>query len=204
MLYYEKKAKRQGYSFIIGVDEVGRGPLAGPVVAAAVKLNTTRFANRIDDSKKLSPPEREKAFKEICQNAVVGLGVLSEVAIDDMNILNATKFVMEQSVANLVHASRKKINKNKIMVLVDGNLHLDLSFKAKSIIQGDAKSLSIAAASIVAKVIRDRIMCIYDRLYPEYNFVQHKGYGTRGHFRAIQEHGPCPIHRRSFNLYRGK
>jgi ribonuclease HII len=200
MLYYERKAKREGYSFIIGVDEVGRGPLAGPVVAAAVKLKKTRFKNLIDDSKKLTPLQREKAFKEIYQNAVVGLGILNEAAIDDMNILNATKFVMEQAVANLIYVSRAKINKNKVIVLVDGNLCLGLPFKLKSIIRGDSKSLSIASASIVAKVVRDRIMCIYDCIYPEYKFVQHKGYGTLEHFRAIKEHGPCPIHRRSFNL----
>ncbi|MFC1709520.1 ribonuclease HII [Candidatus Omnitrophota bacterium] len=200
MLYYEKKAKVKGYSFVIGVDEAGRGPLAGPLVAAAVKLKKTKFENYIDDSKKLTPLERERAFAEICQKAVVGLGVLNETAIDTMNILNATKFAMEQAIANLFYVSGRKINRSKVMVLVDGNLSLNIPYKLKSIIKGDSKSLSIASASIVAKVIRDRIMVIYDSVYPKYKFMRHKGYGTERHFKAIKRHGPCPIHRRSFNL----
>lgn len=200
MLSYENKAKKKGYSFVIGVDEVGRGPLAGPLVAAAIKLKKTKFENFIDDSKKLTPLERESAFTEICQKAMVGLGILNETVIDDLNILNATKFAMEQAVANLLHVSRKKINMKKVMVLADGNLSLNLPFKSKSIISGDSKSLSIACASIVAKVIRDRMMSIYDCVYPKYRFIQHKGYGTKAHFKAIKKYGPCPIHRRSFNL----
>lgn len=203
MLYYEKKAKNKGYSFVIGVDEAGRGPLAGPLVAAAVKLNKTKFNNRIDDSKKLTPSQREDAFGEICQKAVVGLGIINETVIDTINIVNVTKFAMEQAVANLIYVSKrkinKKINKDKVMVLVDGNLSLSLPFKSKSIIKGDSKSLSIACASIVAKVTRDRIMAIYNKVYPKYSFKQHKGYGTKGHIRAINKHGPCLIHRRSFN-----
>lgn len=199
MLYYEKKAKGRGYSFVIGVDEAGRGPLAGPLVAAAVKLKKTKFNNYIDDSKKLTPLERESAFTEIYQKAVVGLGIVNETVIDTINILNVTKFAMEQAVANLIYVSRRKINKNKIIVLTDGNLSLDIPFRLKNIIRGDSKSLSIASASIVAKVIRDRIMSIYDRIYPNYNFMQHKGYGTRRHFKTIKKYGPCPIHRRSFN-----
>lgn len=200
MLYYEKKAKDKGYSFVIGVDEAGRGPLAGPVVAAAVKLKKTKFRNYINDSKKLTALEREKAFVEIYQKSMVGLGILNETAIDAMNILHATKFAMEQAVTNLIHLSKKKIAKSKVIVLVDGNIPLDIPFRLKSVIRGDSKSLSIASASIVAKVIRDRIMSIYDKIYPEYNFRQHKGYGTRGHFKAIKRHGVCLIHRKTFNL----
>lgn len=200
MLYYENKAKSCGYSFIIGVDEVGRGPLAGPVVACAVKLKKTKFKNYINDSKKLSPLEREKAFKEIYQNSIVGIGIISEPTIDAVNILNATKLAMERAVANLIYAAQKKINKNKVFILVDGNMSLELPFKSKCIICGDAKSLSIASASIIAKVTRDRIMASYDKVYPEYNFAKHKGYGTKEHFEAIKNHGPCLIHRRSFRL----
>jgi len=202
VLRYEKKAKDKGYSFIIGVDEAGRGPLAGPVVAAAVKLKKTKFKNHIDDSKKLTRLERESAFEEIYRKAFVGVGVISELVIDSVNILNATKLAMEQAISSLFYISRKRVNKNKVMVLIDGNLTLDIPFKSKSIIQGDSKSLSIASASIVAKVIRDKIMSIYEKAYPRYNFAQHKGYGTKAHFKAIKKHGPCSIHRRSFNLTR--
>jgi ribonuclease HII len=203
VLYYEKKAKDKGFSFVIGVDEVGRGPLAGPVVAAAVRLNHTKFRNRIDDSKKLTSHQRETAFKEIFQKAAVGIGIISESVIDTVNILNATKLAMENAVASLIYLSKKKINKNKVMILVDGNISLKVPFRLKNIIKGDAKSLSIASASIVAKVIRDRIMSIYDKVYPKYNFVKHKGYGTQAHFRAIKKHGPCLIHRRSFRPING-
>ncbi|MFC1645554.1 ribonuclease HII [Candidatus Omnitrophota bacterium] len=199
MLYYEKKAKNKGYSFVIGIDEVGRGPLAGPLVAAAVKLKKTNFHNYIDDSKKLTPSQREDAFGEICQKAVFGLGIINETVIDAINIVNVTKFAMEQAVANLIYVSRGRINKNKVMVLVDGNLSLGLPFRSKSIIRGDSKSLSIACASIVAKVTRDRIMAIYNKVYPKYSFKQHKGYGTKGHIKAINKYGPCLIHRRSFS-----
>jgi ribonuclease HII len=204
VLYYEKRAKHNGFSFVIGVDEVGRGPLAGPVVAAAVRLNNTKFKNRIDDSKKLTSHQRETAFKEIFQKAIVGIGIINESVIDNVNILNATKLAMENAVANLIYLSKKKINKNKIMILVDGNLSLKVPFRLRSIIKGDSKSLSIASASIVAKVIRDRIMSIYDKVYPKYNFSGHKGYGTEAHFEAIKKHGPCLIHRRSFYPMRNK
>jgi ribonuclease HII len=199
VFYHEKKAKSKGFSFIIGVDEAGRGPLAGPVVAAAVKLNRTKFHNYIDDSKKLSSLQRERAFLEIFQNAFVGVGIINESVIDALNILNATRLAMERAVESLLYSTKKKICKNKIIILLDGNLSLGLSFKTKGIIKGDSKSLSIASASIIAKVIRDRIMSIYDNVYPEYYFKNNKGYGTKEHFRAIQKHGPCLIHRRSFS-----
>ncbi|MDD5005219.1 MAG: ribonuclease HII [Candidatus Omnitrophica bacterium] len=198
MLYYEKKAKDKGFSFIIGVDEVGRGPLAGPVVAAAVRLKQTKFHNYINDSKKLSSLQRERAYLEIFQKSIVGIGIINESIIDAINILNATKLAMERAITNLIYSSKRKINKNKVILLLDGNLSLSLPFHSKSIIGGDGKSLSIAAASIVAKVTRDRIMSIYDKIYPKYRFLTHKGYGTKEHFRAIKKHGSCSIHRMSF------
>jgi len=197
LLYYENKAKSRGYYFVIGVDEAGRGPLAGPIVAAAVRLRKTKFNNYIDDSKKLTPSQRELAFTEIYKNSLVGIDIINESIIDSVNILNATKLAMEKAVANLIYKT-KKINKKKVIVLIDGNASLNLPFKSKCIIGGDAKSLSIASASIVAKVIRDRIMTIYDKIYPNYNFKQHKGYGTAAHRKAIKKYGLSAIHRRSF------
>lgn len=198
MLYHEKKAQDKDFSFIIGVDEAGRGPLAGPVVAAAVKLNKTRFNSHIDDSKKLTRLKRERAFAEIYQNGFVGIGIISESIIDKINILNATKLAMKSAVNNLICSSHKRINKNRIIVLLDGIISLDLPFEIKGIVRGDSKSLSIASASIIAKVVRDGIMSIYDNLYPQYNFKDNKGYGTRKHFQAIKEYGSCEIHRMSF------
>ncbi|MDD5291791.1 MAG: ribonuclease HII [Candidatus Omnitrophica bacterium] len=198
MLYHEKKAKNRGFSFVIGVDEVGRGPLAGPVVAVAVKLNRVKFNNYINDSKKLTRLQRERAFLEIIDNALVGIGIVNELLIDELNILNATKLAMDKAVNSLFRASRKKIKQNKAIVLVDGNFSLDLPFKTKNIVRGDSKSLSIASASIVAKVIRDSIMSDYDSLYPQYSFKDNKGYGTKAHFKAIARYGACKIHRMSF------
>ncbi|MDD5356139.1 MAG: ribonuclease HII, partial [Candidatus Omnitrophica bacterium] len=129
MLYHEKKAKNRGFSFVIGVDEVGRGPLAGPVVAVAVKLNRVKFNNYINDSKKLTRLQRERAFLEIIDNALVGIGIVNELLIDELNILNATKLAMDKAVNSLFRASRKKIKQNKAIVLVDGNFSLDLPFK---------------------------------------------------------------------------
>jgi ribonuclease HII len=198
VLYHEKKAKTKGFSFIIGVDEVGRGPLAGPVVAAAVRLNKTKFKNYINDSKKLTALQRNKAFSEISRKSSVGVGIIGESVIDSVNILNATKLAMAEAINNLISSSRKNIKKDKIIVLLDGNFTLDLPFKVKSIVRGDSKSISIASASIIAKVTRDKIMSDYHKLYPEYNFRDNKGYGTKEHFEAIEKHGSCKIHRMSF------
>lgn len=198
MFYHEKKAKAKGFSFVIGIDEVGRGPLAGPVVAAAVRLNSFRLRNRIDDSKVLSARQRESAFLEIANNASVGIGVMSEQIVDSMNILNATRLAMEQAVENLLYRLKKKISRKSIILLIDGNVALKLPYASKAIIDGDAKSFSIASASIVAKVIRDRMMATYHRVYPNYSFDKHKGYGTEEHFSAIRKYGACPIHRKSF------
>lgn len=197
MLYFERKLKKKGYRLIIGVDEVGRGPLAGPVVAAAVTLKTTRFKNRIDDSKKLTALQREKSFAEIIQKAVFGVGVIHEKIIDRVNILAATRLAMEEAVAAL----RNKLGnygKQKIHVLIDGNVNPDIDLAMTNIIRGDSRSKSIACASILAKVIRDHIMVIYDKKYPLYGFFRHKGYPTRSHRLALKEFGPSEIHRTSF------
>ncbi len=197
MLYYEKKLKQQGFDLIIGVDEVGRGPLAGPVVAAAVVLKTTRFTNRIDDSKKLTARQRERAFLEIGEKAVFGLGVINEKVIDYLNILVATRLAMERAVDELVDKLGYQ-KRRRIHVLVDGNVELGLDFPVTNIIKGDSKSKSIASASIVAKVIRDRFMSIYDKVFPQYGFLRHKGYPTKQHRQAIKRFGLSLIHRTSF------
>lgn len=197
MLYYERKLKKEGYNLIIGVDEAGRGPLAGPVVAAAVALNSHRFRNRIDDSKKLTSRGREKAFLEIIGKSIFGLAVVNERIIDRVNILVATRMAMEQAIASLLEKSAaRKIR--RIHIIVDGNMFLNITFPYSKIIKGDSKSKSIAAASILAKVTRDRIMTRYDRIYPQYGFLRHKGYGTEAHMAAIEKLGPCLIHRKSF------
>ncbi|MDD5166444.1 MAG: ribonuclease HII [Candidatus Omnitrophica bacterium] len=197
MLYYEKKLQKQGCDLIIGVDEAGRGPLAGPVVAAAVALKTTRFSNRIDDSKKLTAVLRNKAFPEIIRKSIFGLGIVDEKAIDRINILEATRAAMRQAIGSL----KNKINPGHykhIHVIVDGNMGLELEWPCTDIIGGDAKSKSIASASILAKVIRDQIMLYYDSIYPEYGFSRNKGYPTKEHRDILKKIGPSLIHRKSF------
>lgn len=198
MLYYERKLKKQGYSIIIGVDEAGRGPLAGPVVAAAVALKKSSFENRIDDSKKLTPRQRETAFKEIVRSSVFGLGLIDHQVIDRQNILVATQLAMQEAVAKLLNKIRL-YPKKEIHILVDGNVGLDLDFPSTCIIKGDARSKSIACASILAKVLRDRIMVLYDKMYPQYGFLRHKGYPTRAHRSALKKFGPSEIHRLTFD-----
>jgi len=212
MLLWEKKAFLDGSSLIIGIDEAGRGPLAGPVVAAAVMLKPSplkrfeipHYRERLDDSKKLLPAQRERSFIEISKNALFGVGLKDHRFIDRKNIRRATHAAMKQAVENLV---KKYCRRNKkrageirsaICVLIDGNSGPALPYRTVQIKKGDSKSFSIAAASIVAKVTRDRIMCSYDRQYPAYGFSRHKGYGTRTHMEAIHRHGPCPIHRKTF------
>jgi len=190
MLYYESKARRAGFRCIAGVDEAGRGPLAGPVVAAALILKKTAFKNRIDDSKKLTPKSRLLAFNEILKKAWIGIGIVSEKIVDELNIHNATIMAMEKSISNL-----------KIVpdcLLIDGNMKLARSCKKTCIVNGDSRSLSIACASIVAKVTRDNIMVSYHNKYPRYGFSKHKGYGTKEHLFSLKEHGPSPIHRKTF------
>lgn len=212
MLLWEKRAFLNGASLVVGLDEAGRGPLAGPVVAAAVMLTPrplTRFAlprfkEKIDDSKKLLPKQRQKAFKEIAKKSIFATGLKGHGFIDKKNILKATRAAMEQAVLRLIdefcrvnNKSRREI-KNDICILVDGKISLNLPYKTVQIIKGDSKSLSIAAASIMAKVTRDAIMDSYDKKYPAYGFLRHKGYGTKFHMDAIKKHGPCPIHRKTF------
>jgi len=197
VFYYERKLKKRGYDIVIGVDEAGRGPLAGPVVAAAVALRANRFKNRIDDSKKLTAFQREKAFSEIITKSIFGIGIVNEKIIDRINILEATRLAMKQAVVGLINKLEYRRGK-RIHILIDGNIKIDLDLPFTSIIKGDSKSKSIASASILAKVTRDKIMSLYDRLYPEYGFLKHKGYGTRMHKATLSRFGPSLIHRATF------
>lgn len=190
MLRYEKRARRKGHRVIVGIDEAGRGPLAGPVVAASVLIGKRFFNERIDDSKRLSPLKREKAFFEILRNCLVSIGIIDNTEIDKINILNATKQAMEKAVLGL--------GIRPDCLLIDGNIKLELPVYQRGIIRGDSKSISIACASIVAKVTRDSLMLKFDKLFPQYGFRYHKGYGTRKHLSALKNFGVCPIHRKSF------
>ena len=190
MKEYERKYASCG--FICGIDEAGRGPLAGPMVAAACILPTDCEILYLNDSKKLTEKRREELFVEIQEKAVsFGVGIVSPAVIDEINILQATYEAMRQAVEKL--SVRPDVFLNDAVVIPG----IDESRQVK-IIKGDAKSVSIAAASILAKVTRDHMMEEYDRLYPEYGFAKHKGYGTKAHLDAVREHGMCPIHRRSF------
>ena len=188
---YEIKAGKKGYRLIAGVDEAGRGPLAGPVVAAAVVLPADAFLQGLDDSKKLSPTRREELFPKIQTQAVVyGVAVVNPEVIDKINILQAALLAMQQAVEQLQPVPD--------LLLIDGNQKTASSIEQWAIVKGDSKSLSIAAASVLAKVTRDHIMQDYHQLYPQYEFARHKGYGTKLHRDLIAEHGPCPIHRSTF------
>jgi ribonuclease HII len=204
MLEIERKAKAKGFRFIFGVDEAGRGPLAGPVVAAAVLLHSTEFTCPIRDSKLLTPKQRERAFMEIQERSWYGIGIVNESVIDEMNILRAAHFAMGLAVEDLVAHLPRKIREtpdfaSSVKVLIDGNLFTrNLPYSIQTVVHGDALSLSIASASIVAKVTRDRIMEHYDRIFPQYGFKDHKGYPTAEHRAAVRKHGLSPIHRRSF------
>jgi len=174
-----------------GVDEAGRGPLAGPVVAAAVILPESFAIDGLDDSKKLTHLQRVKILEQIIASAVdIAVGVVDHEAIDNINILRASLRAMEIAVNNL--------GRRPDFLLIDGNQRISLLIPQETVIKGDSRCCSIAAASIVAKVRRDEIMNEYHELYPEYNFRSHKGYPTKEHLEAIRKHGPCPIHRRSF------
>lgn len=203
LIKYETEAKNQGFRFVLGVDEAGRGPLAGPVVAAAVCLKSMDFTCRIDDSKKMTVKARQRAFHEIIDRAYVGIGFISEVGIDHVNILNATFFAMEFATLRLIRQIQKDLKADvgfdQVKILVDGNsFKVNMPYKYQTIIGGDALSLSIACASIVAKTYRDRLMENYDQLYPQYGFKGHKGYPTASHKKAIIEYGPSMIHRKTF------
>ncbi len=189
-LAFEKELMASGARLIGGMDEAGRGPLAGPVVAAAVIMPLDDIIEGVDDSKKVSEKKREKLYDEIIKKAIAyKICLADEKVIDDINILNATKKAMTECVQGL--SVRPDI------VLVDA-VKLALEVPTKAIIKGDALSYSIAAASILAKVYRDRLMREYDVIYPAYGFAKHKGYGTKEHIDAIRSVGPSPIHRRSF------
>ena len=189
--YFEKEATQKGCNDIAGIDEAGRGPLAGPVVSAAVILPATFQDPDITDSKKLSPKKRERLFDKIYDRAIsVGIGIVDPVEIDRINILQASLLSMAMAVENLIPQPDH--------LLIDGNFPIPSELPQQSIIKGDALSISIAAASIVAKVSRDRLMQCYHEYYPQFDFPKHKGYPTKAHKEAIREFGFCPIHRRSF------
>ena len=188
----EKEFFDKGIDLIAGIDEAGRGPLAGPVVVACVILDKNSMIEGVNDSKKISESKREKLYEIITQEAIsYGVGIVYQEEIDEINILQATKKALTESISSM------KIKPNLIMVDALTGINT-LKIPYKSIIKGDAKCYSIAAASIIAKVTRDRIMREWDKVYPEYGFSSHKGYGTAKHIQAIKEYGLCPIHRRSF------
>lgn len=189
---HEQLAWGAGFVRVAGIDEVGRGPLAGPVMAACVVLPQGFALNGIRDSKKLSPRQREKAEARIRAEAVaVGLGSVEPETIDRINILQATHEAMRLAYSQL--------DPLPDFILIDGLPVREFPCEnRKALVQGDSHSVSIAAASIVAKVARDRLMCAYDSVYPEYGFAGHKGYGSAKHIDALRDYGPCPIHRRSF------
>jgi len=180
------------FKYICGIDEAGRGPLAGPVVVGAVVLPKESFIEGVNDSKKISEKKREKLFDTITEEAICySVGIVDEKTIDEINILNATKLGVKRA----LEALKTKPD----LLMLDALNNLDtLGIPYMSIIKGDAKNYSIAAASIIAKVTRDRIMREWDDVYPIYGFAKHKGYGTAEHIRVIKENGPCPIHRQSF------
>jgi len=209
----ERKLHKLGYKRIVGLDEAGRGALSGPVVAAAVMIEISNFQfpiskqfpisnfqfSKIKDSKKLSPKQREIFYKIITRVPFIkwGIGRVSEKVIDRINILEATKLAMKKAVKKIIPNSQFPIPK-RIFLILDGNMKLNLKVPQKSIVKADEKVISCAVASIIAKVYRDRIMRKYNKKYPQYNFVQHKGYGTKEHFKMLKKYGPCKIHRRSF------
>lgn len=188
---YEKEARKNGYTSICGIDEAGRGPLAGPVFAAAVILPENAEIDGINDSKKLSEKKREALFEVIKEKALSwSVGFATETEIDEINILQATFLAMKRACDGL--------SIKPDFALVDGNRMPSLGVKSQTIIKGDGLSASIAAASILAKVSRDRLMYEIDQLYPEYNFGKHKGYGTSLHTEMLRKYGPCPVHRKTF------
>ena len=187
----EKALEEKGFQFICGVDEAGRGPLAGDVYAAAVILPCGLIIDGLDDSKKLTEKKREALFDIITENAIAyGIASATPRQIDEMNILNAVMYAMNEAV--------KKLSPSADYALIDGNIARGFSIPCETVIKGDAKSPSIAAASILAKVSRDRECYKLDEKYPEYGFAKHKGYGTKAHMEALFKYGPCPEHRRTF------
>lgn len=191
MLEYENELYDKGYKLICGIDEVGRGPLLGPVVTSAVILPVGYYNPEIKDSKKLSEKKREKLFDIITKDAIsIGIGIIDEKKIDEINIYEATKVAMKMAIDNL--------SIKPDYVLIDA-MKLDIDIPSNSIIKGDAKSESIAAASIIAKVTRDRMIDEIDKEYPMYDLKNNKGYGTKKHLEALKEYGPCKYHRYSYS-----
>lgn len=187
----EEQAHRDGFLTVCGTDEAGRGPLAGPVCAAAVILPQGWFPEGLNDSKKLSEKKRELFFVQITEHALsYGIAFASVEEIDELNILNASQLAMRRAVAML--------SPSPDLVLVDGNVARDFSQATVTVVGGDGKSPSIAAASVLAKVSRDRLCAELDREYPQYGFLRHKGYPTREHMDAVRQYGPAPCHRKSF------
>lgn len=190
LISFDLNYRRQGYRTIAGVDEAGRGPLAGPVVAAAVILPDNLRIDGLKDSKKLTQKQREEIFIIIEKNAEqIGVGVMDQEVIDSVNILQASYLAMKEALAGM---------RSVDLVLVDGWKIPGLALEQRGITGGDDKSASVAAASVVAKVTRDRMMVKLSAAYPQYKFHKHKGYGTREHIEALRRFGPCPLHRRSF------
>jgi len=188
----ENELRKKGFKYICGIDEAGRGPLAGPVVVASVIMPADSMIEGVNDSKKISEKKREKIYDQILEEAIsYGVAIIGQDEIDEINILNATKKALTVSL--------QELSQRPDLILVDALNGIDtMGIPYDSIIKGDAKCYSIAAASIIAKVTRDRIMREWDSIYPEYGFEKHKGYGTAAHIAAIKEYGLCPIHRRSF------
>ncbi len=206
MWQLEHEATSQGYKYIAGVDEAGRGPLAGPVVSAAVILPHDFSCVGIDDSKKLSEKKRNALFPKIKEQAIaVATGISSHEEIDQINILQASLLSMKRAVENLCIPpdlpDPNLLDPDLLSpdyLLIDGKFTIDTNIDQEAIIKGDSRSISIAAASIIAKVTRDAIMKDLHELYPQYNFIRHKGYPTKAHKEAVLKHGPCPVHRRTF------
>ena len=198
----EEELYLQGVTSIAGIDEAGRGPLAGPVVVACVIMPRDSMIEGVNDSKKVSEKKREKLYDQIIEESIAyGVGIISQTEIDRINILNATKEGLTTAIKEMEKnlQERKRAFDKPEIILVDALTKIDTDhIPYRSIIKGDAKSYSIAAASIIAKVTRDRIMRQWDEVYPMYGFAQHKGYGTAVHIAAIKEYGLCPLHRRSF------
>ncbi len=190
-LLYENEAYSKGFQYVCGVDEAGRGPLAGPVCAAAVILPKGLVIEGVNDSKKLSEKKREALFDVICESALAYSIVFADVAeIEEVNILRATMNAMKRAVEGLsVKAD---------FAYIDGNTMPPIDINGECVVKGDEKSMSVACASILAKVSRDRLMLKYAEEYPKYGFEKHKGYGTKLHTEALKEYGPCPVHRPSF------
>ena len=188
----EDELRNRGFNMICGIDEAGRGPLAGPVVVASVIMPADSMIEGVNDSKKVSEKKREKLYDQILEEAIsYGVGIVGQDEIDEINILNATKKGLTMSL--------KELTVKPDLIIVDALTHIDtMGIPYESIIKGDAKCYSIASASIIAKVTRDRIMREWDKVFPQYGFATHKGYGTSAHIKAIKEYGPCPIHRETF------